>query len=199
MNILAHLYLSQDIGELMLGNFMGDFIKGAQYNNYCSGIKNGILLHRQIDYFVDKHPIHKATRDRFRSKYGLYSGIVVDIIYDHYLSKYWDKYHHLPLTKFSDNVYRYLTRKSFLLPQPLKKILPHMVTNNWLELYGSVAGMARVFQGMSKRTSLPDHSTFAISVLENQYAAIYQEFDIIFNELANHVTDNINLYKFAND
>ena len=83
MNILAHLYLSGKIDALMLGNFMGDFVKGNQFNKFPSEIKKGILLHRQIDTLTDNHPAHLTSRNRFREKFKLHSGIVVDIIYDH--------------------------------------------------------------------------------------------------------------------
>jgi len=86
MNLLAHLYLSKDINDLMIGNFIGDFVKGNQYLNYSAEIQNGILLHREIDSFSDMHEAHKATRDRFRKGFGLHSGVVVDIVYDHYLA-----------------------------------------------------------------------------------------------------------------
>lgn len=183
----------------MLGNFMGDFVKGNQYNNYPEEVRKGILLHRKIDAFVDKHPIHKKTRDRLRTKYGLYSGIVVDIIYDHFLSKYWLKYHSLPLHEYTASVYSYLQNNIWQLPQRLQGMVPVLIKNDWLQLYGSVEGIERVIYGMSKRTSLPDHSKFARSILEKHYGEIYNEFDIIFNELVNLATDNINLYKFASD
>jgi acyl carrier protein phosphodiesterase len=75
----------------MLGNFMGDFVKGNKYLAYTGDIQKGLLLHREIDTFTDKHDTHKQSRDRFRKHYGLYSGVVVDIVYDHFLASRWER------------------------------------------------------------------------------------------------------------
>ncbi len=86
MNFLAHIYLSGDNDEIKLGNFIGDYIKGNAYNKYPPLIRKGILLHRKIDYFTDSHPIVRNHKSFFYDKYHKYAGIIIDIIYDHFLS-----------------------------------------------------------------------------------------------------------------
>ncbi|MBI9068399.1 MAG: DUF479 domain-containing protein [Salinivirgaceae bacterium] len=199
MNILAHIHLSQEIDELMLGNFMGDFIKGNKFMNYPKEIKNGILLHRKIDEFTDKHDMHKLSRDRLRPKYGLYSGIVVDIFYDHFLAKNWLDYHDISLDIFSKRVYEYLLSNLHIFPSQLQQIVPVIAQSNWLELYGSIDGIERVLTGMAQRTSLPNHVSYAIEILHRYYNEMNKEFNIIFNDLIKLVTYNIILYKFANN
>ncbi|MGA2151478.1 MAG: DUF479 domain-containing protein, partial [Geobacteraceae bacterium] len=51
MNFLAHLYLSGDDPELLVGNLLGDFVKGRLSGNFPDGIERGIELHRRIDSF----------------------------------------------------------------------------------------------------------------------------------------------------
>ncbi len=75
MNYLAHLYLSGDSEEVLTGNFIGDAVKGKQYLNYKEDVQKGILLHRQIDSFTDKHPLVRMCSQYFRPNYGRYSGI----------------------------------------------------------------------------------------------------------------------------
>ena len=58
MNYLAHLLLSGNDEDVIFGNFIGDAIKGKQYQDYSGSIQKGILLHRQIDTFTDSHPIY---------------------------------------------------------------------------------------------------------------------------------------------
>ena len=58
MNFLAHIYLSQSIDAFMIGNFMADSIKGNQFLQYPSPVKEGILMHRFIDSYTDSH--HKV-------------------------------------------------------------------------------------------------------------------------------------------
>ena len=92
MNFLAHIYLSGDSRELLIGNFIGDYVKGKDYEKYPPAIQDGILLHRKIDWFTDDHSITKKAKKLVRGQYGLYAGIVIDIFYDHYLSANWDQY-----------------------------------------------------------------------------------------------------------
>jgi len=197
MNILAHLHLSGGINELMLGNYMGDFVKGKQYLNYPDDIQNGILLHREIDTFTDEHIAHKASRDRFREKYGLYSGVVVDIIYDHFLANHWDKFNSINLEDFAQKAYNYIQINNNIIPIRLQQITPFIVENNWLVLYKSLNGIERVLTGMAKHTSLPLKVEFAMDILNKYYKEFNVEFIQIITDLHKMVEKSIYLTKFA--
>ncbi len=187
MNILAHLYLSKGINQLMLGNFIGDFVKGNQHAQYPSEVQQGILLHRNIDTFTDKHPIHKQSRDKFRPKYGLFSGVVIDILYDHFLAKNWNSYSKESLQSFSQKAYAYISANENVLPEKLKVITPHMINNDWISLYESISGIERVLRGMASRTSLPDHVTFAICIINKDYDLLENEFKLFFKDLKSYI------------
>ena len=45
MNYLAHILLSGNNPDVMIGNFIADSIKGSKYNSYPLQIQKGILLH----------------------------------------------------------------------------------------------------------------------------------------------------------
>ena len=49
MNVLAHIYLSGDSDKIIIGNYIGDYVKGKDYLNYPDPIRKGIILHRHID------------------------------------------------------------------------------------------------------------------------------------------------------
>src|SRR5450432_1821563 len=92
MNFLAHLYLSGDNPQVMIGNFIGDFVKGKNLTErFDTDVAKGIALHREIDWFTDTHIVVKQSKDRLRPKYRHYAGVIVDIFYDHFLAKNWDK------------------------------------------------------------------------------------------------------------
>jgi acyl carrier protein phosphodiesterase len=57
MNYLAHAYLSFGHAQILLGNMIGDFVKGteAQMDIYPKAVKQGLILHRKIDSFTDQH------------------------------------------------------------------------------------------------------------------------------------------------
>jgi len=100
MNYLAHAYLSGGSDEVLIGNFIGDSVKGKQYLNYRAQVQEGILIHRQIDFFTDNHALVKQCAGHFRQAYGRYSGIVTDVIFDHFLAKYWETWSVIPFPEF---------------------------------------------------------------------------------------------------
>ena len=85
MNYLAHLLLSGNNEKIMVGNFVADWVKGRTFDQYPEDIQRGIVMHRAIDSFTDSHPLHKHSRSFFVPSYGHFSGIVVDVLYDHFL------------------------------------------------------------------------------------------------------------------
>ena len=64
MNFLGHFYLSQHDPELLVGNFIADYVKGKRYLDYPPKISEGIMMHRQIDHFTDTHEMVKKGRKR---------------------------------------------------------------------------------------------------------------------------------------
>ena len=64
MNYLAHLYLSGDIEDLMIGNFIGDAIRGDQYKRLKPAVQAGVRLHREIDRFTDTHNTVRRSKKR---------------------------------------------------------------------------------------------------------------------------------------
>ena len=54
MNFLAHIYLSGNNSKIMVGNFIGDFVKGRNLlEQFEPEIAKGIELHRAIDEYTD--------------------------------------------------------------------------------------------------------------------------------------------------
>ena len=82
MNYLAHTFLSGTDDEIIVGNFIGDYVKGRDYNLYSPAVKKGILLHRRIDSYTDKHKIVHQSMSYFAPRYHKYAGIIIDILYD---------------------------------------------------------------------------------------------------------------------
>jgi len=187
MNFLAHLYLSGKNKEILIGNFIGDYVKGKEYLYYPENIRKGILLHRYIDSFTDKHPITKSSRKRISSNYSKYSGIVIDIFYDYFLARDWEHYYPDALSKFVEDVYSILKSYYFTFPQGIKNWFPNFLRNNWLETYSDINGIEKVLQRMSSRTSLPDFTGYAIKVLKEQEDDLKQEFQEYFQIVIEYI------------
>nr|WP_319510522.1 ACP phosphodiesterase [uncultured Draconibacterium sp.] len=189
MNYLAHLHLSGESEKMLVGNFIGDYIKGNKYLQFESEIAKGILLHRQIDSYTDAHPIQREARLVFRHEFGLYSGIVVDFIYDHFLAKNWEKYSAVGLPVFAKRVHAILLSHFSVLPVRVQGFLPFLIQNKRLLSYASVEGIIQSLKIMGKHSSLPSKSEKVESILLNNYAELELNFTAFFNELLNFVSE----------
>lgn len=189
MNYLAHIYLSGESEDILIGNFMADAIKGKQYLQYSQGIQNGILLHRQIDHFTDHHPIVKEAIALFRPLYGKHTGIFTDILYDYLLSQSWTNYHTEALNTFIDQKMKILARNYRQFPGSLKRIFPLMYLNNWLKRYQTLEGIDQVMLGMSRHTSFPGYATEMKSLVIHHQPQLL----IGFHQFMHEIKTGINL------
>lgn len=183
MNYLAHIYLSGDNEFVTIGNFMADGIKGKDYKTYPLEIQKGILLHREIDTFTDANKIVRQSTKKLHKRYGHYSGVIVDILYDHFLAKNWDQYSEIPLEDYIDDFYTSLDKHMAILPPRILKMMPYMVTDNWLLSYASIDGIQRVLNGMNRRLKNIDNMNEATEELEQFYEEFESEFTAFFAEL----------------
>ncbi len=190
MNYLAHLYLSGENELLKVGNFIGDYVKGKQHEKYEPTIQRGILLHRQIDSFTDTHSTIKEAVQFFRPEYRKYSGIIIDIVFDHFLASGWNNYSELSLRNFSKHSYAVLLSNFSVLPKRVKLFLPFLIQHKRLESYASFKGLRESLEIMSRRTSLPDKTDFAMQVLQDNYSDLEELFKSFFPELLLFVEEN---------
>lgn len=183
MNFLAHAHLSGKNQDILFGNFIADAIKGKGFERFEHDIQIGIKLHRKIDSYTDNHPVFKETLSRVRSEFGKYSGIVVDIYYDHFLAKNWKQYHHLELRYFAKDVYGILHQNYNILPERTKRLLPFLITQNWLVGYANMDSLKLVFYGMDRRTGLKSGMSNAVNILEQHYTTIENDFEEYYPQL----------------
>ena len=184
MNFLAHLYLSGNEPQRMVGNFIGDFVRGRDLvAQFGAGIAEGIELHRAIDEFTDKHPIVKQSKDRLRPTYRHYAPVIVDVFYDHYLASLWSSYHKTPLPEYAAAAYDLIEGHHTIVPTQVKNMMPYMMKGNWLLNYASVEGIHRALTGLSRRTTHVSHMEHASGDLQTHYSEFRQEFEEFFPDL----------------
>lgn len=173
---------------------MADGIRGKKFENYHPDIQKGILMHREIDTFTDNHPIFKKSTKRLHDKYHHYSGIIVDIFYDHFLAKNWTKYSDEPLDVFVDNFYSSLKTNYDLLSERTKEIMPYMIEQNWLYNYRTTEGIARILIQMDNRIQNSSNMRFSIEDLLEFYNEFEEEFSAFFEELITFSKSKLILY-----
>ena len=193
MNFLAHIYLSGDNDQIKIGNFIADGIRGKKYLEYPDQIQKGIILHRAIDTFTDSHKTVRKSTKRLHEKYSHYSGIIVDIFYDHYLAKNWENYSETSLDIYTDHFYKLTEQYYNWLPERYKNMMPHMVRENWLYNYANIEGISNVLNGMNRRTKNKSRMNLAVQELNEYYDIFEEEFTSFFDELILHVNQKLKI------
>jgi acyl carrier protein phosphodiesterase len=184
MNFLAHLYLSGDNPKVKVGNFIGDFVKGKNLTErFDADVAKGIALHREIDWFTDTHAVVKKSKDRLRPKYRHYSGVIVDIFYDHFLAKNWGNYSSDLLPDFAEACYATIQQHEAILPEEAKYMMPYMINGNWLVNYSKLEGIQKALSGMARRTRFESKMEESVADLRENYEDFKKEFEVFFPDL----------------
>ncbi len=176
MNYLAHSYLSFNQEQILVGNFIGDFVKGNMLSSYPEGIQCGIFLHRRIDAYTDSHPLVKAGQSYLKPRFGRYSSVITDIFFDYFLAKHWNQFSDQSLEDFIQLSYSRVFKFREILPEKFNRMFSYMSTQNWLLSYREVEGIQGALTGLSRRTRFDSKMEYAHEALLEFEA----EFEVIF-------------------
>jgi len=183
MNFLAHLFLDSSSDDTLLGSLLGDFVKGDTEGRFSAAISDAILLHRKIDSFADAHMITRKSRNRISSLRRRFAGIIVDVCYDHFLSRHWRHFSTIDLKSFVDRVYAVLIKNRSLLPERLRHILPFMISQNWLGSYIHLEKVGYALDRIAGRLSRGGQFMRAVTEIEANYDALEIDFFAFFHDL----------------
>lgn len=193
LNYLAHLYLSGNNDQIKLGNFIGDAIKGSDYNNFSGDIRFGILLHRKIDTFTDKNTKVQKCTIPLREAYGKFSGAVVDILFDHFLAADWQNYSNIPLNEFAQKSYNLVENNLHLMPKKMQNFSHFFIKRNRLLCYADLKCFEDVLFKMGIYTALPAKSKQGMKIIKNNYNEFHANFKLFFIEIQTYVNELMKL------
>ena len=192
MNFLAHIYLSGNSDLIKIGNFMADGVRGNKHLELHSEIQKGIILHRSIDTFTDAHPIFRQSTKRLHSKYHHFSGVIVDVFYDHFLAKNWKLYSDEKLEDYVATFYASLETHHDLLTEKAQLMKPYMIQQNWLLSYQTIDGIENILSQMDNRIRRESNMRFSVQELRLFYSDFEDDFTIFFNDLRTHSSEKLN-------
>ena len=154
MNFLAHFILAKPTDASRVGALLGDYVRGTPESligQFPDEVIEGIILHRRIDRFTDEHPVFLACKQWLRKDRRKLAGIIIDIYFDHFLAKHWQRFGEGELETFISKLYELLDRRADWLTPELRKIVPRMKDEDWLYASRSIEGLGLTFQRMSCR------------------------------------------------
>jgi acyl carrier protein phosphodiesterase len=177
MNYLAHLYLSSDSSEALVGGLLGDFVKGRLHpGRFPPPVLDAIALHRRVDGFVDDHPAFHRSRARFAPGFRRYAGVLIDVFYDHFLARDWDEHGGEPLERFTARAYDAFARHDALMPEHARRVARAMARDDWLAGYRDPDGVRRALHGLSRRLTRSNPLASGHAELARNYRELEADF-----------------------
>lgn len=189
MNWLAHLRLSPPSLEFQLGNLLADAVR-RQRDGLSDEFLRGMVCHQRIDVFTETHPAVRESRRRLRGVRGRYAGIVVDILYDHFLSSGWTELGLGDRDEFLTEFHRGAQAWDGFLPDGARGTLDWILASQVLSGYARADGihdaLARFSGRMTRRLGVEVDLTGAMDDLESSYDDLAADFARFWPEVAAH-------------
>ncbi len=167
---------------------ISDFVKGKKKFDFSEGVQKGIALHRSIDTFTDDHPVTKEAKQFLKPAVGPYAGAFIDVAYDHFLANDELEFDEHRLQKHVDETYDILSLHESILPPTFKRMLPYMMTQNWLFNYRTISGTEQSFGGVVGRAKYLESSADVFKLFNQHYDALQNCYKAFFPNLKAHAT-----------
>ena len=193
MNFLAHAYLSFGNKEILVGNMISDFVKGKAQYDFIEPIQKGIALHRRIDDYTDNHDAVKKAKEYFRPSYRLYSGPIIDILFDHFLANDSSYFNTGELNQFTQSVYQTLNQYSSHLPIRFIAAFTYMQSENWLFNYQSKEGIAKSIRGLVRRASFLEDSITGLNLFNEHYSSLAECYTAFIEDVKIYAKQQLSL------
>jgi len=195
MNFLAHLLLSGENEKVIIGNYVGDFVKGKLTDektaDWNQDFVMGLKLHRYIDSVTDTHSVVREAKAKAAEVYGRISGIIIDIYFDYFLAKYFNEFCAESLKAYSNRIYSVIEKNESLIPDVMIPMSRAMIRQDWLNSYADLEGIELTFNRMSQRADYMNSIKDAGIELRKNEAFYFEKFSIFFPQLQEKCADFI--------
>ena len=190
MNFLSHLILAGDDEGLMLGALLGDFVRGrSALAAYPSDVQLGIKLHRHIDQSVDSLPDVVGLRGLFKKPFRRYSGIIIDMAFDHQLANRWADYSSESLESYDLRVRRLLNDHEPLVPSGLKRFMSYADRRGLFASYRNESEILLSLSGIGTRLSRPNPLNRVVEIWPDLLPRFESSFESVFLQVKTDVKE----------
>ncbi|MBN2358221.1 MAG: DUF479 domain-containing protein [Deltaproteobacteria bacterium] len=187
MNYLAHFFLSQETPAAIAGALLGDHVRGDPSRQLPGAIAAAVVRHRQIDAFTDHHPRARQSRQRIDASFHLVRPVMVDVFYDHFLARHWDRYSDAPLAEFAQRVHAALLTHLEYLPERIRVSVESGSALEWLTSYGDLEQVGRALRRAASRLRRPGRLGEGARELQRNYGGLEQDFLVFFPDVMSFV------------
>ena len=155
LNYLAHIHLGHLSHTSLVGNFLGDFVKGGDLSYLSSSHRQGVWLHRRVDSFTDQHSTIIELRRHFPGTLRRFSGIALDVYFDHLLCQHWERFSSEPIDTVLNQFYQQLKQTDLAESKRFADVKQRLLKYRWLNNYASRESVDGTLKSIERRFSRP--------------------------------------------
>ncbi|WP_414827850.1 ACP phosphodiesterase [Alteromonas sp. H39] len=187
MNYFAHLYLAQPTNDSFMGNLLGDFRKGEDTNLYSPAVQAGVQNHLLVDRLTDNHPAVRSGRALFSRDTRRFSGVALDVLFDHYLISEWQHYHTEDFDSFKAQCYRRLSLRLQAMPPSMQPVMTSVIERDWFGHYATYDGTLQAIENLARRVRFPNQFARITQEIAHHDKELREGFRVFFPQLVEEV------------
>lgn len=181
MNHLSHLFLSGDDPQIIIGNFITDFLSPSEQRAVSYELSQGIRLHLFIDHTIDHDPVFLQSIQLIRTSQGRYAPVVADIFYDYLLVQHWIEFSNIDFFTFKSKCYSILLESGHMpIPDIAKQRVFRMVENDFLSSYLTIDFIPQTFSFIKKRAKFQNYFDQALEDFKLMHDQLDKQFLLVF-------------------
>ena len=174
----------------MIGTLLADFHRGTIGSSLPQPIASAIALHRAVDGHTDRHPAIARARSLFAPPHRRYSGVALDLYFDHCLARDWSRRAPgISFDAFVAKTYDHLQSgiDTGDLRAETQRFAQAMIEGDWLRDYVHVDGVERALgrlnHAIRRRFAREVDLRPLASELRRLHPALDDAFDVLFPNL----------------
>lgn len=144
-----------------------------------------------MDALTDKHPLYLELKTHFGASHRRYSGIVLDVLFDYFLSDDWSHFSDWDRGDFVEGTYCVLREHRELQPPGLAAVAPRWVAADWLRVYESLEGIDAVLHRIARRFRQPERLMDAWIAIRDDVEPLREGFHQVFGDVQRHIEGGI--------
>lgn len=187
MNYLAHLFFAADNTDSRIGNLLGDFCRGVDVKNLPAAVQQGLRQHRAVDAFTDHSAEVQAAKQYFSATRRRFSGIAIDMLFDHFLIRHWSEFHPQPFDLYRHQLYQKLRADLPQMPSSMQPTVNAIIRQDWFLSYVDINQLGQALDRVAQRIRFANQFAGAALDIQAHYPELEQLFLQFFPRLQLHV------------
>jgi acyl carrier protein phosphodiesterase len=188
VNFLAHCALGDRSDELIVGGFMGDFLKGPVPEHLPYAVGAGVRLHRRLDAFSATEPNLRASCARLPADLRRFAPPFVDLLADHLLARTFAAHHGEPLERFGPRAYDAIDAGRVWLPARARRFFDYMRDHDLFLRYREIEAVEHAFARIMSRLGRDDVVAPMVAAAHAHYDALARDFEAYYPALRAHAS-----------